>query len=132
VKEFHSVLSRVSLRAGMARSLAIAGSDPLRAKTQHVLTGFAALIHGWHRADALARIFTGDPLDPNYESTLPTQLITQDDVDEAPLRRRGLLRRGGGLPRPVPGALEADRPGPVRRCAAAVESVRSAKRVAVR
>jgi ribose transport system substrate-binding protein len=66
-------------------SAGTANIEALRDGTQHVFTGFAALIHGWHRADALARIFNGDPLDPNYESTLPTQLITQDNVGEAPL-----------------------------------------------
>jgi ribose transport system substrate-binding protein len=82
--------------AGLAEQVRIAGEsastanlEALRDKTQHVFTGFAALVHGWHRADALARIFNGDPLDPNYDSTLPTQLITQDNVGEAPLDDEG-------------------------------------------
>ncbi|WP_448624248.1 sugar ABC transporter substrate-binding protein [Geodermatophilus sp. URMC 64] len=70
-------------------SAGLANIEALRDGTQHVFTGFAALIHGWQRADALARIFNGDPLDPNLESTLPTQLITQDNVDEAPLDDEG-------------------------------------------
>jgi ribose transport system substrate-binding protein len=70
-------------------SAGLANIEALRDGTQHVYTGFAALIHGWQRADALARIFNGDPLDPNYESTLPTQLITQDNVDDAPLDDEG-------------------------------------------
>ena len=70
-------------------SAGTANIEALRDGTQHVFTGFAALIHGWHRADALARIFNGDPLDPNYESTLPTQLITQDNVADAPLDDEG-------------------------------------------
>jgi len=66
-------------------SAGTANIEALRQGTQHVYTGFAGLPHGWHRADALARIFNGDPLDPNIDSFLPTQLLTPDNVGDAPL-----------------------------------------------
>jgi ribose transport system substrate-binding protein len=70
-------------------SASTANIEALREGTQHVFTGFAGLIHGYHRADALARIFNGDPLDPNNESFLPTQLLTPDNVGDAPLDDTG-------------------------------------------
>jgi ribose transport system substrate-binding protein len=67
------------------QSAGVANIEALGGGTQDVFTGFAGLPHGWHRADALARIFNGDPLDPNYESFLPTQLLTPDNIGDAPL-----------------------------------------------
>jgi ribose transport system substrate-binding protein len=82
--------------AGLAGKIKIGGEsastpniESLRKKDHTVYTGFAALPHGWRRADALARIFNGDPLDPNNASTLPTQLLTQDNIGTAPLDQDG-------------------------------------------
>jgi ribose transport system substrate-binding protein len=82
--------------AGLADKVKIAGEsagtpnlEALRKKQQDVFTGFAALIHGWRRADAAARIFNGDSLAPNNNSTLPTQLLTQDNIGSAPLDSDG-------------------------------------------
>jgi ribose transport system substrate-binding protein len=82
--------------AGLVEQVRIAGEsagtaniEALRSKEQHVFTGFAALVHGWRRADALARIFNGDPLDPNNSSRLPTQLLTPDNIGAAPLDEEG-------------------------------------------
>ena len=38
---------------------------------------------------AAARVFNGESLDPNNNSLLPTQLITQDNVNSAPLDTDG-------------------------------------------
>jgi ribose transport system substrate-binding protein len=82
--------------AGLAGKVKIGGEsagtpniESPRKKDHTVYTGFAALPHGWRRADALARIFNGDPLDPNNASTLPTQLLTQDNIAAAPLDEDG-------------------------------------------
>jgi ribose transport system substrate-binding protein len=82
--------------AGLSNKVKVGGESAgtpniaaLKSKQQDVYTGFAALIHGWRRADAAARIFNGDSLDPNNNSKLPTQLLTQDNIAAAPLDSDG-------------------------------------------
>jgi ribose transport system substrate-binding protein len=70
-------------------SASTANITALKNKDEDVWTGFAAKIHGWRRIDAAARIFNGESLDPNNNSLLPTQLITQDNVNSAPLDTDG-------------------------------------------
>ncbi len=70
-------------------SASTANITALKKGEENVWTGFAAAIHGWRRIDALARIFNGDDLAPNNDSSLPTQLLTQDNVNDAPLDSDG-------------------------------------------
>jgi len=70
-------------------SASIANITALKKKDEDVWTGFAAKIHGWRRIDAAARVFNGESLDPNNNSLLPTQLITQDNVSSAPIDTDG-------------------------------------------
>jgi ABC-type sugar transport system substrate-binding protein len=70
-------------------SASTANITALKKKDEDVWTGFAAKIHGWRRIDAAARVFNGESLDPNNNSLLPTQLITQDNVNSAPLDTDG-------------------------------------------
>jgi len=61
----------------------------LQEGTEDAWTGFAAEIHGMYRIDALARIFAGDdPATIDY-SQLPTQLLTPDNIGDAPLDKEG-------------------------------------------
>ena len=70
-------------------SASTANIQALKAKQNAVWTGFAAVIHGFYRADALARIFNGESLAPDNTSQLPTQLLTQQNVSTAPLDSSG-------------------------------------------
>ena len=82
--------------AGLADKVKIGGESAgppnvtaLKNDTQDVFTGFAVKTHGWRRADMLARIFNGDPVAPNNDSSLPTQLLTPENVAAAPLDEEG-------------------------------------------
>ncbi len=62
----------------------------LQEGTEDAWTGFAAEIHGMYRIDALARIFAGeDPTGIEAYSELPTQLLTPDNIEDAPLDDEG-------------------------------------------
>jgi ABC-type sugar transport system substrate-binding protein len=71
-------------------SASVANVQGLRDGSEAAWTGFAAEIHGMYRIDALARIFAGeDPTGIQEYSTLPTQLMTPDNVADAPLDDQG-------------------------------------------
>jgi ABC-type sugar transport system substrate-binding protein len=71
-------------------SASVANVEGLRDGSEAAWTGFAAEIHGMYRIDALARIFAGeDPTGIQEYSTLPTQLMTPDNVADAPLDDQG-------------------------------------------
>jgi len=70
-------------------SASTANIQELKNKQDAVWTGFAAVIHGFYRADALARIFNGQSLAPDNTSQLPTQLLTQQNINSAPLDSSG-------------------------------------------
>ncbi|MGY1809526.1 sugar ABC transporter substrate-binding protein [Blastococcus sp. SYSU D00669] len=82
--------------AGLDQQVSIGGESAstanvaaLQEGTEDAWTGFAAEIHGMYRIDALARIFAGeDPTTVDY-SQLPTQLLTPDNVGDAPLDEEG-------------------------------------------
>jgi hypothetical protein len=62
----------------------------LQEGTEDAWTGFAGEIHGMYRIEALARIFAGeDPTGNQAYSELPTQLMTPDNVGDAPLDDEG-------------------------------------------
>jgi ABC-type sugar transport system substrate-binding protein len=70
-------------------SASTANVSALQGGTEDAWTGFAAEIHGMYRIDALARLFGGeDPTKVDY-STLPTQLLTPDNIKDAPLDSEG-------------------------------------------
>ena len=70
-------------------SASTANVAALQEGTEDAWTGFAAEIHGMYRIDALARIFAGDdPATIDY-SQLPTQLLTPDNIGDAPLDKEG-------------------------------------------
>lgn len=71
-------------------SASTANVEALRSGTEDAWTGFAAEIHGMYRIDALARIFAGeDPTGIEAYSELPTQLLTPDNIGDAPLDDEG-------------------------------------------
>jgi ABC-type sugar transport system substrate-binding protein len=71
-------------------SASVANVEGLRDGSEAAWTGFAAEIHGMYRIDALARIFAGeDPTGIQDYSNLPTQLMTPDNVADAPLDDQG-------------------------------------------
>ena len=80
----------------MAEQVSIGGESAstanvaaLQEGTEDAWTGFAAEIHGMYRIDALARLFGGeDPTQIDY-SQLPTQLLTPDNIGDAPLDEEG-------------------------------------------
>ncbi|WP_448624247.1 sugar ABC transporter substrate-binding protein [Geodermatophilus sp. URMC 64] len=82
--------------AGLNEQVSIGGESAstanvaaLQEGTEDAWTGFAAEIHGMYRIDALARLFGGeDPTQVDY-SQLPTQLLTPDNIDDAPLDDEG-------------------------------------------
>ncbi|MGY1616116.1 sugar ABC transporter substrate-binding protein [Geodermatophilus sp. SYSU D00691] len=82
--------------AGLDQQVSIGGESAstanvaaLQEGTEDAWTGFAAEIHGMYRIDALARIFAGeDPTTVDY-SQLPTQLLTPDNIGDAPLDEEG-------------------------------------------
>jgi ribose transport system substrate-binding protein len=82
--------------AGLAEQVSIGGESAstanvaaLQEGTEDAWTGFAAEIHGMYRIDALARLFGGeDPTQVDY-SQLPTQLLTPDNIGDAPLDDEG-------------------------------------------
>jgi ABC-type sugar transport system substrate-binding protein len=81
--------------AGFADQVKIGGESAstanvaaLKNGNEDAWTGFAAEIHGMYRIDALARIFNGEELVSEY-SELPTQLLTPDNIDQAPLDEEG-------------------------------------------
>jgi ABC-type sugar transport system substrate-binding protein len=81
--------------AGLSEQVSIGGEsastanvEALRQGTEAQWTGFAAEIHGMYRIDALARIFNEEDLEPNNQF-LPTQLLTPDNIDDAPLDEEG-------------------------------------------
>jgi ribose transport system substrate-binding protein len=70
-------------------SASTANVTALKKGEEDAWTGFAAEIHGMYRIDALARIFNGqDPFLPE-QATLPTQLLTKDNIGSAPLDAGG-------------------------------------------
>ena len=83
--------------AGLAEQVSIGGESAstanvaaLQEGTEDAWTGFAAEIHGMYRIDALARIFAGeDPTGNESYSELPTQLMTPDNIGDAPLDDEG-------------------------------------------
>jgi len=52
--------------------------EALKAKTQDVWTGYSLALVGYRQVDSMARKFLGDPI---LNAALPTQLITQDNVN---------------------------------------------------
>jgi ribose transport system substrate-binding protein len=70
-------------------SASTANITALKNKDEDVWTGFAAKIHGWRRIDMAARVFNGESLDPNNNTLLPTQLLTQDNIGSAPIDADG-------------------------------------------
>jgi ABC-type sugar transport system substrate-binding protein len=71
-------------------SASTANVEGLKKGTDAAWTGFAAEIHGMYRIDALARIFEGqDPTGVKGYSNLPTQLLTPDNIKDAPLDSEG-------------------------------------------
>jgi ABC-type sugar transport system substrate-binding protein len=85
-----------ALRAAQIENVHIGGESAstanvqaLQQGTEDAWTGFAAEIHGMYRIDALARLFNGeDPTKVDY-SELPTQLLTPDNIKDAPLDSEG-------------------------------------------
>jgi ribose transport system substrate-binding protein len=85
-----------ALRAAGLNDVSIGGESAstanvaaLKEGTEDAWTGFAAEIHGMYRIDALARLFGGeDPTKVDY-SQLPTQLLTPDNIGDAPLDDEG-------------------------------------------
>jgi ribose transport system substrate-binding protein len=85
--------------AGLAGKVKIGGESAstanvqaLKAGTDAAWTGFAAQIHGMYRIDALARIFNHESLAPdnNLQTVqLPTQLLTPQNINSAPLDSTG-------------------------------------------
>ena len=83
--------------AGLAEQVSIGGESAstanvaaLQEGAEDAWTGFAAEIHGMYRIDALARIFAGeDPTGNESYSELPTQLMTPDNIGDAPLDDEG-------------------------------------------
>jgi ABC-type sugar transport system substrate-binding protein len=83
--------------AGLAEQVSVGGESAstanvaaLQEGTEDAWTGFAAEIHGMYRIDALARIFAGDdPTGNESYSELPTQLMTPDNIGDAPLDDEG-------------------------------------------
>jgi len=83
--------------AGLTDQVSIGGEsastgnvEALTNGTEDAWTGFAAEIHGMYRIDALARIFAGeDPTGMTEYSELPTQLLTPDNIGDAPLDDEG-------------------------------------------
>lgn len=69
-------------------SASTANVTALKSGSEDAWTGFAAEIHGMYRIDALARIFNGEKLVEEYNE-LPTQLLTPDNIGEAPLDDEG-------------------------------------------
>lgn len=57
--------------------------------SQHAWTAYPLPIVGWRVIDAFARQFNGDSLAPTVGALLPTQLITQDNVDSLVLDDEG-------------------------------------------
>ena len=81
-----SLTEQVSIGGESASTANVAA---LQEGTEDAWTGFAAEIHGMYRIDALARIFAGDdPATIDY-SQLPTQLLTPDNIGDAPLDKEG-------------------------------------------
>ncbi|MCW2615079.1 MAG: hypothetical protein JWN08_2073 [Frankiales bacterium] len=81
--------------AGFADKVSVGGESASTANTaalksgaEDAWTGFAAEIHGMYRIDALARLFNGEELVTEYNE-LPTQLLTPDNIGEAPLDDEG-------------------------------------------
>jgi ribose transport system substrate-binding protein len=71
-------------------SASTANAAALQDGTEDAWTGFAAEIHGMYRIDALTRIFAGDdPTGNESYSELPTQLLTPDNIGDAPLDDEG-------------------------------------------
>jgi len=83
--------------AGLAEQVSIGGESASTANvaalqdgSEDAWTGFAAEIHGMYRIDALAHIFAGeDPTGNEAYAELPTQLMTPDNVADAPLDDEG-------------------------------------------
>jgi ribose transport system substrate-binding protein len=83
--------------AGLSEQVSIGGEsastgnvEALTNSTEDAWTGFAAEIHGMYRIDALTRIFAGeDPTGIAEYSELPTQLLTPDNIGDAPLDDEG-------------------------------------------
>jgi ABC-type sugar transport system substrate-binding protein len=81
--------------AGLTARVKVAGEGPkpsnlqaLRTGTEAAWVGFPNGIVGSFRADAMARLLTGeDPTTINYVT--PTQLLTPDNIENAPLDSRG-------------------------------------------
>lgn len=76
---------KVSVGGESASTANVAG---LKNGNEDAWTGFAAEIHGMYRIDALARIFNGEDLVTEYNQ-LPTQLLTPDNINDAPLDKEG-------------------------------------------
>jgi ribose transport system substrate-binding protein len=82
--------------AGLAEQVSIGGQSAstanvtaLRNGEEDVWSGFAAEIHGMYRIDALARIFNEEEFDPAAYNELPTQLLTPENIEQAPLDDEG-------------------------------------------
>lgn len=86
-----------SLRgAGMTGKVKVAGLTGTRENikavkdgTQHAWTAYPLHIVGWRVVDAFARKFNGDSLDATKNALLPTQLITQENVNSLVLDDEG-------------------------------------------
>lgn len=81
--------------AGFADQVKVGGESAstanvaaLKSGAEDAWTGFAAEIHGMYRIDALARIFAGEEFPTEYNE-LPTQLLTQDNIADAPVDDEG-------------------------------------------
>jgi ABC-type sugar transport system substrate-binding protein len=81
--------------AGFADKVKVGGESAstanvaaLKAGAEDAWTGFAAEIHGMYRVDALARLFNDEKLVSEY-SELPTQLLTPENINEAPIDEEG-------------------------------------------
>lgn len=70
-------------------SAGTANIEALKKGDEQAWTGFAASILGWRRVDAAARYFNGESLAIATSTLLPTQLITKDNVNSAPLDSDG-------------------------------------------
>jgi ribose transport system substrate-binding protein len=82
--------------AGLSNKVQIGGESAgtqnitaLKKGDEQVWTGFAAAILGWRRIDAALRYYNGESLAPATNTLLPTQLITKDNVNSAPLDPQG-------------------------------------------
>lgn len=86
--------------AGLAGKVVLGGGAPTPADLQdlkngkdEVWNGFDGVVLGWRDADMAARYFAGVALEPGGDAlTLPTQLVTKDNINTIVLNPRGFYQ----------------------------------------